>query len=303
MGQLAAISRYVFGHVSERLGRPVRFVQIGAHDGHSGDPIHDFILRYGWQGLLVEPVPFLFADLKQTYRGVAELVFENCAVGEEAGTKTFYAMRPRADAPVTWHSQLSSFDREVILKHRDEVPDLERYIEEIAVRTERLDQLLDRHSIWPDLLVIDTEGHDYKVLRSYDCTRHRPQIIYFEHRHLQEDERREALALMMRLGLIAIFDHENCLALDAQAVPASVLTLIEEMAGSARPSIALNAVPGHAAHFATVDALSARVAQLERAQKALLGSTSWRVTAPLRGLVHLLRGVRPGSAPRSRPGA
>ena len=48
-----------------------------------------------------------------------------------------------------------------------------------------LDGLLAKHG-WatPDILFIDTEGHDWEVLQSLDLTRYSPLVIQFEHGHL-----------------------------------------------------------------------------------------------------------------------
>jgi hypothetical protein len=35
----------------------VRFIQIGANDGIKNDPVHAFIKKYYWTGILVEPIP------------------------------------------------------------------------------------------------------------------------------------------------------------------------------------------------------------------------------------------------------
>src|SRR4051812_3493548 len=48
---------------------PVFFIQIGAFDGRTGDQIHDYVVRYGWPGILVEPQPVVFEELCRTYAG------------------------------------------------------------------------------------------------------------------------------------------------------------------------------------------------------------------------------------------
>src|SRR5262245_37291248 len=43
------------------------FVEIGAMDGISFDPLYKHVVSNGWRGLLVEPLPDLFEQLKETY--------------------------------------------------------------------------------------------------------------------------------------------------------------------------------------------------------------------------------------------
>ena len=38
-------------------------VQVGANDGKTQDPVHPLIMRGGWSGILVEPIPNLFGRL------------------------------------------------------------------------------------------------------------------------------------------------------------------------------------------------------------------------------------------------
>jgi len=43
-----------------------------------------------------------------------------------------------------------------------------------------------------DLLVIDTEGYDYRILQQCDLERLRPTIIMFEHQHLSPGDKAAA---------------------------------------------------------------------------------------------------------------
>jgi hypothetical protein len=64
--------------------QPLRFIQIGASDGLRWDPFRRFIIGGNWQGLLVEPLPDVFALLKQNYahRVTQGLKFLNAAVSD-----------------------------------------------------------------------------------------------------------------------------------------------------------------------------------------------------------------------------
>ena len=46
------------------------FIQVGSSDGITNDPIHDYIVKYKWKGILVEPVEYLFNRLLRTYASV-----------------------------------------------------------------------------------------------------------------------------------------------------------------------------------------------------------------------------------------
>jgi hypothetical protein len=66
------------------------FIQIGSNDGKTGDPIHKYIIKYDWQGILVEPVYYLYKKLLKTYSEKNNLVFKNIAIADKEGYKKFY---------------------------------------------------------------------------------------------------------------------------------------------------------------------------------------------------------------------
>ena len=74
--------------VQAHLGKPPGeffFVQIGAFDGVTADPIYHLVRRYGWRGVLVEPQVEAFERLKQNYSGQPHLQFFNVAIGTKDG--------------------------------------------------------------------------------------------------------------------------------------------------------------------------------------------------------------------------
>jgi len=91
----------------------VVFVQIGAHVGRTrGDPLFPYSYKYGWSGVLVEPLPFIFNELVRNYynpnatsftpKGEPErpwtVAFENAALCDEVGTAEFEYVDPKANS-------------------------------------------------------------------------------------------------------------------------------------------------------------------------------------------------------------
>ncbi|MER8836512.1 FkbM family methyltransferase [Mesorhizobium sp. M0909] len=181
---LAAISEVVKNTVLHRLSAihaPLSFVQVGGNDGITDDPIHDFIVQYGWTGVIVEPVPTLFERLRQTYRETTGIQFEMCACSDSPGIVTFYHVNTENDLGL----KISSFSLETIMLHADSIPNLKDIVVPIEVSVKRVSQVIDdtrKDKI--DAIFIDAEGHDDSVVRGIDLNRHRPQIIYIEHKHL-----------------------------------------------------------------------------------------------------------------------
>ena len=175
--------RYYLNRLA-RSSRDVFFIQIGAHDGRTDDYLFDLIRAENWSGVLVEPVDYLFERLKQNYQGSPQLYFENKAVSSTTGTRKFYSLRKNSDGLPDWYDQLGSFDREVILKHKEFIPNIEDYIVSQEVACVSVKDLLKGRSDHVDLMLIDTEGSDFEILKSIDFTRTRPGLIIYEDKHL-----------------------------------------------------------------------------------------------------------------------
>jgi FkbM family methyltransferase len=190
---------YIFD-LARRRGRDVFFLQVGANDGLLDDPIHYLVRVYGWRGILMEPVAYLFDRLKANYSGVHGPIFVNAALSEIDGSATFYRIR-MADHLPAWCVGLGSFRRDVILSIRNDVPDIESHIVEESIESISFRSLIDRYQ--PpriDLVVIDTEGYDLEILRQIDLIRFRPDLIVYEHKHLTESDRRIAADLLTARG-------------------------------------------------------------------------------------------------------
>jgi hypothetical protein len=78
----------------------------------------------------------------------------------------------------------------------------------------RFATLLERHGIeGPDLLVIDTEGHDWAFIRSIDLAEHGPRLLIYEHFHLSPQDRAAALAHLQAAGYETLEEGFDTMAL------------------------------------------------------------------------------------------
>jgi len=224
----SALRYFTLDHVARLLdarrrseNRSVFFVQIGAMDGVSFDPIHPLVTELGWAGLLVEPLPDHFERLKANYAGVRGMRFENCAVADHTGTVDLHRIPPevveRGDLP-DWANGVSSlFNNRNVLGGRKATPEdwaviqRERIAEPVACMT--LPDLLQHHDIKHiDLLQIDTEGADWMVLRQVPFETLRPAVIHMEHYNLPDDERHQAIDLLLKWEYAIRADHKDLLA-------------------------------------------------------------------------------------------
>ena len=180
----------------------VCFLQVGAFDGVSADPIYPLVEKHHLRGYLIEPQADAFDRLKANYArfGGSGFVFVHAAIGEKDGTIPLYRIKPDAPGP-NWLPQVASLDKRFPMRHAHVVPGLESLIEIEEVPCLTFPTLFrtygERHI---DLLQIDAEGLDAKILRLFDVPSRMPAIIRFEHKHLGEEDYGQALTSLVALG-------------------------------------------------------------------------------------------------------
>jgi FkbM family methyltransferase len=180
-------------------GPEFRFIQVGAFDGITKDPLRKYINKCGWRGVVVEPQAQAANQLRELYRGNDRIVILQAALDAKSGRRTLFTI-DSAVAP-SWAGGLASFQREIIVKHSDLIPGLETMIREDAVECITFDDIL-RHlpSERVDLLQIDTEGSDAHILSLFPFHRVVPAIIHWEVKHLTKTEREDCLDQLTGFG-------------------------------------------------------------------------------------------------------
>lgn len=178
------------------------FIQIGAFDGISGDAIFKFVQRFGWKGVLVEPQERYFDQLRINYAGCDGLKFLKVAIAAERGVGTLYSLvDPEAPGLPSWAPQIASFSLDTVLRHRGVIPNIESRIKEEHVECITFEDLIkEAGTDNVDLLQIDVEGYDHQILKMIDFGRISPNIIRFEHKHLNKKDQDAALALLGNAG-------------------------------------------------------------------------------------------------------
>ena len=168
------------------------FLQIGAHDGLSYDPIHGYVTRFHWKGLLVEPQPAIFAKLRENYRGETQLLFENSAIAQRDGTLELHCFE---NATAEDHASMLTSTRKHYLAmngdgHRGP-------LKTITVPALTLESLLAKHRVERvNLLQIDTEGFDFEIIKMIDFKQIKPEIIHYENNFLNRRQKSECSRIL-----------------------------------------------------------------------------------------------------------
>lgn len=173
-------------------------VQIGANDGTRFDPICALLKnRFRWRALFVEPIPSVFEKLVGNYGNRKRFMFECAAVSDTPGVFNFYYLSQEASkATQNWQEYfdlVGSLDREHVVRALgEEAGRLEKYIVETQVPVITLQMLLDKWKVHQvDILVVDAEGFDWKIVSQAINLGLRPEVILFEHSNLKLSEREE----------------------------------------------------------------------------------------------------------------
>ena len=160
-------------------------IQIGSHVGNtSNDPIFNIVDK-DTKLILVEPVPFLFKQLKNNYNkkfyNNHNIIFINKAVSNFIGEIEMTIPSEKNDFSKLpfWASQIASVNKDHALGHIRNL-----LVEKITVKTTTINEIVKEYNIREiDLLHTDTEGHDYTILMNYNFEI-KPKQIMFEHKHM-----------------------------------------------------------------------------------------------------------------------
>ena len=198
-----------------KIKKNIVFVQIGSNDADYGDPLREFILRYNWHGVMVEPVPYVFKRLQSKYGSRKGISLLNMAISDTDNDKEFYYLAESTDSLPPWYDQLGSFYCENILKHRDYIPDIECRLRTMLVPCITLQNLFKRYDIKQlDVFHVDVEGYDYEIIRHLDIHNLRPTVVIYEHIHLLEWQKMECESHLRNQSYYLFVQGSNTIALD-----------------------------------------------------------------------------------------
>ena len=193
----------------------VALMLVGAHNGHKQSRL---IREAATRGavILIEPVPFLFAELSKAYSADPNIKCVNSCVAQKPGLVSFYAPTENAIGSYPYGDQLGSMNPTHAVRHE---ASLEKHITEIKVDAVTFDELIQKFQITElCMLFTDTEGYDALLLPQFPFGLLRPERIVFEHKHADGTfnigKNLGSLLIMLDdVGYdIQVLDMENCMA-------------------------------------------------------------------------------------------
>lgn len=187
----------------------VFFVQVGASDGVTNDPLRKIIEDFKDRitGVCIEPLPVSYSRLVKNYEGFDNIRTLNIAISGSDGPISFYM--PNIDGNINLH-QKSSLSSVNLKKHginEKEIKEIK--VEGLCVKT----FLLKENVKYIDALIIDAEGYDFKILNSFFNVSVFPELLFFEHVHLPKEERKMVRELLNKFNYEFIESMKDILAI------------------------------------------------------------------------------------------
>jgi FkbM family methyltransferase len=150
------------------------------------------------------------------------------AINDQDGTKTLHEI---SFSTAQWATALASFDYKVIEKHIEngyiascamkEGVSLPSHVEDYCTRESvqcmTLKSLVERHHLDSlDILLVDTEGYDYEVVKQIPELEKPPKVVIFEHKHFTSLKYKTCIKLLRSLKFELHADSSNCIAIQEQ---------------------------------------------------------------------------------------
>lgn len=181
------------------------FVEVGANDGKSADPIFEYVSDGRLQGLLIEPMPEPFEQLQATYKNTTGNTFLNLGVGRRDGEiELFHSGR----------STLTSANPE-----KNALKAVEG-LTKTVVPVKSLANILDEHDQKSfHILQIDTEGYEWEILEDFPLENYDISIIFVEFYCLSITERVGLFRKLLDANYSYYFDGTNLLAVNPEKFP------------------------------------------------------------------------------------
>jgi FkbM family methyltransferase len=160
-------------------------VVIGAHHGFW---LENQIQKTSKKVLLVEPVKYNFLQLKERYKDLNNVYFENSFINDNNNKIDFFFVKENSIDKLGkhWASGIGSFSKKHILNHKSKRFNItDNDIDNIEIQPITFDELCEKHNInFIDKLLIDVEGSEKKIIESINYKKVLIKELTFEYKHL-----------------------------------------------------------------------------------------------------------------------
>tara|TARA_B100001248_G_C27378060_1_gene455413 strand:- start:134 stop:835 length:702 start_codon:yes stop_codon:yes gene_type:complete len=178
---LNGLDRKLYKIISKKNGV---FIEAGANNGIRQSNTLFLEKYYGWNGILIEPIPVLYEECKKNRTNA---IVEQCALVSSTFTKNEIKMT---------YCNLMSITNDTFKDENEKVKHLTKgksflkegeKIYDIDVPVKTLNKIIEDNKITKiDLLILDIEGYEFEALNGLDLDRHKPEYILIEVRKISK---------------------------------------------------------------------------------------------------------------------
>jgi FkbM family methyltransferase len=189
----------------------IKFLQIGGNDGISFDCLYDYVTKYKWQGIVVEPLDEFYKLLCDNYKGYPNIRPVKYAINSSQKEMDLYKLNPNCyNFYPEWAKGVASFSKDHLIKHNIE----RKHILTEKVKCISLMDLIIKFK-FEDIvyLQVDTEGFDAEVIKMIDFSIVKPKLIKYEIKHIEEKQKNEVSNILLENGYKLKYDHSDCFAI------------------------------------------------------------------------------------------
>ncbi len=158
------------------------FIEAGANDGISQSNTILYERKFGWKGLLIEPIPELAKKCKLNR---PKSIVESCALVSNDFKESFVTMRYSNLMTLVKGGMKTKEEEDEHIKTGTEMKNIKTY--EVDVPSSTLSNLLSKNSINKvDFISLDVEGYELEVLKGLDFKKYKPSFILIEARYKED---------------------------------------------------------------------------------------------------------------------
>lgn len=192
----------LYRQISPLLSKNDFFLNIGANDGITNDPIYDFIAPFELRGLAIEPTADAYSRLVENYKNFTHIQCIKAAIYSNIKMPLYRVNNELLEANPAF-SQITTSNKSQLIaslhKLINEAPDdhaqnkvnlalldKQRPIESMLVEDREVTYLSfsdlcgQYHVTRVDILNLDAEGEDYNIFMSIDLDVWKPKVIIVE---------------------------------------------------------------------------------------------------------------------------
>ena len=187
-------------------------IQVGANDGKRFDELTRFIEKDIYKCILIEPIPRYFEELKKTFSDLNNVQFENSVMSENNEISSLYAVKDDCLKYYDEHIKaISSFNLQHLIKHGVK----KKHINEVKVSSINFEKLINKYNLKNiDLLYVDAEGYDGKIVLDFFRSSSFSPVIIFEYIHIDTLTFKEVIKSLKERNYYYFTLNENLICFD-----------------------------------------------------------------------------------------